>query len=66
MLDENIWLQLSEDEKFAELQTYLAALVVIENGMHELSNTSEQGRLPAIRKELEEKIFKVIELENVT
>jgi len=64
MLDENIWLQLSEDEKFDELQTYLNTFIDIEKGRHELSNTSSQGRLPAIRKDLREKIFKIIELEN--
>jgi hypothetical protein len=66
MLEENIWAQLSEDEKFADLQAYLDAVIAIENGQHELSNTKEQGKLPAIKKELHEKIFKIIELENVT
>lgn len=66
MLDENIWLQLSEDEKFDELQTYLNTFIDIEKGRHELSNTSTQGRLSTIRKELQEKIFKIIELENAT
>jgi hypothetical protein len=66
MLDENIWLQLSEDEKFDELQSYLNAIIDIEKGRHELSNTRAQGRLSSIRKELQEKIFKIIELENAT
>jgi hypothetical protein len=64
MLEENIWLQLNEEEKFAELQSYLQAVIAIEQGKHELSHTSEQGRLPGIKKELHEKIFKIIELEN--
>ena len=66
MLDENIWLQLSEDEKFDELKTYLNTFIDIEKGRHEFSNTSMQGKLSAIRKELQEKIFKIIELENAT
>lgn len=66
MLEENIWMQLSEEEKFAELQTYLNALIEIEDGTHSLSNTLECGRLVDIRKELQEKIFKIIELENAT
>ncbi len=66
MLDENVWMQLGEDEKFAELQTYLDAFIKIEKGLHELSNTREQGRLPAIKKELQQVIFKIIELENAT
>lgn len=64
MLDENIWLQLSEEEKFNELQTYLQAVIAIDSGKHELSRTSEQGKLPSIKKGLHEKIFKIIELEN--
>jgi hypothetical protein len=64
MLDENIWLQLSEDEKFFELQQCLAVLEKIENGTHELQNTKQQGKLSAVRKELQEKIFKIIDLEN--
>lgn len=64
MLDENIWLQLSEEEKFAELQTYLNALVKIDKGQHELSDSHEQGKLSFIKKELHAKIFKIIELEN--
>jgi hypothetical protein len=66
MLDENIWLQLSEEEKFAELQAYLDAVIQIDEGRHELSNTAGQGRLSGIKKELQEKIFKIIELENVS
>jgi hypothetical protein len=64
MLDENIWMQLSEEEKFAELQSYLNAVVKIDKGQHELSHTREQGKLASIKKELREKIFKIIELEN--
>jgi hypothetical protein len=66
MLDENIWLKLSEDEKFAELQAYLDAVIQIDKGMHELSNTRSQGKLSTIKKELQENIFKIIELENAT
>ena len=66
MLDENVWLELSEDEKFAELQAYLDELLSIEKGTHPLSNTREQGRLALIGKELQDNIFKIIELENAT
>ena len=66
MLDENIWLQLNEIEKFAELQAHLDEILSIEKGQHVLSNKREQGKLPAIKKELHEKIFKIIELENAT
>jgi hypothetical protein len=66
MLDENIWMLLSEDEKFVELQSYLNSIIQIDSGSHEISHTSEQGKLAAIKKELEAKIFKVIELENAS
>jgi hypothetical protein len=65
MLEENIWIQLSDLEKFAELQTYLNAIISIDEGKHELSNTPQQGKLVIIKKDLHEKIFKIIELENV-
>ena len=58
-------MQLSEDEKFAELQSYLNALIIIEKGEHEFSHTHQQGKLPDIKKALQAKIFKIIELENV-
>jgi hypothetical protein len=64
MLDENVWMQLSEDEKFLELQNYLNLLLNINNGAHSLSKTSKQGRLAVEAKELQEKIFKIIEIEN--
>jgi len=66
MLDENIWMLLSEDEKFVELQSYLNSIIQIDAGSHEISHTNEQGKLAAIKKELEAKIFKVIELENAS
>lgn len=66
MLEENIWVQLSEEEKFTELQSYIDAVIAIENGQHELSNTREQGKLVALKKELHAKIFQIIELENAT
>jgi hypothetical protein len=64
MLDENIWMQLSDDEKFAELHTYLQEIITIEKGEHELSKSKQQGKLASIKKELQQKIFKIIELEN--
>lgn len=66
MLDEKIWLQLSEEEKFTQLQTYLDQIISIDEGQHEFSKSHMQGRLPEIKKELYNKIFKIIELENVT
>jgi hypothetical protein len=66
MLDENIWLQLTEDEKFSEIQSYLNSYLEIEAGNHELCNTSSQGRLVTIKKELEDKIFKILDIENAS
>ena len=66
MLDENIWLQLSDEDKFAELQSLLDTIINIDEGRHELSNTVQQGKLASIKRELHDKIFKIIELENAT
>ena len=52
MLDENIWMLLSEDEKFAEMQSYIDAVIEIDEGRHELSKTVNQGKLAAIKKNL--------------
>jgi hypothetical protein len=64
MLDETEWLQLSEVDKYEELQKYLQELVLIDKGKHNLSYTREQGKLSKIKTELQNKIFKIIELEN--
>ena len=64
MLDENIWLQLTDDEKFTEIQRYLNEYISIEQGTHELSGKPGQGKLAQVKKELELKIFKILEIEN--
>lgn len=66
MLDENIWLQLTENEKFSEIQTYLNSYLAIEAGEHEMYKTSAQGSLVEIKKELEDKIFKILDIENAS
>ena len=64
MLDETEWLQLSEVDKYEELQKYLQELVLIDKGKHNLSYTREQGKLSKIKTALQNKISKIIELEN--
>jgi hypothetical protein len=64
MLDENIWVKLSDEEKIIELKNYLDQINLIEEGKHKLTHTPEQGKLAGFKKELCEKIFKIIELEN--
>lgn len=66
MLDENIWLQLTDEEKFAEIQSYLNIYNNIELGLHELYKTHEQGKLVELKKEIEAKIFKILEIENAS
>jgi hypothetical protein len=66
MLDENIWLQLKDEEKIAEIKNYLSSYLSIESGEHELYFQSDQGKLPNIKKELESKIFKILEIENAS
>jgi hypothetical protein len=65
MLDENIWMSLTEEEKFTELCAILDTFTNIEEKHHPFCKSKEQGKLPEVRKELEKKFFKIIELENV-
>jgi len=65
MLDENVWLQLNEDEKISELLANLDKVISIEDNTHGLSNTWQQVKLSHIKKELRDKIFKIIEIENL-
>jgi hypothetical protein len=64
MLDENIWVKLSDEEKIIELKNYLDEINLIDEGKHKLTHTPIQGKLAHIKKELCEKIFKIIELDN--
>jgi len=65
MLDENVWLQLTENEKLLEIQNYLNEYLSIEAGNHELYKQKQQGKLVDIKKEIENKIFKILDIENV-
>jgi hypothetical protein len=66
MLDEQLWLRLSEEDKIEEIQDILNKLLNIENGLHELHGTSTQGKIAAIKKELQGNLFKIIDIENAT
>ncbi len=65
MLDENIWLQLNEEEKILELISNIDQIIAIEENTHELSHTFQQGKLSHVKKDLRDKIFKIIEIENL-
>ena len=65
MLDENIWLQLNEEEKILELINSIDQIISIEENTHELSDTFQQGKLSYVKKDLQGKIFKIIEIENL-
>lgn len=65
MLDENIWLQLNEEEKILELISNIDQIIAIEENTHELSGTFQQGKLSHVKKDLRDKIFKIIEIENL-
>jgi hypothetical protein len=65
MLDENIWLQLNEEEKIIELIYSIDQIIAIEENNHELSGTRQQGKLSHVKKDLRDKIFKIIEIENL-
>ena len=64
MIDEKIWLSLSKQEKTKELQSYLDQIIAIDEGRHELSSTTEKGKLAWIKKDLIQKVYKIIEIEN--
>lgn len=66
MLSEELWLKLSDSDKIQEIQDCLNKLLAIENGNHELYGTDMQGKLVGIKKELQDKIFKIIDIENAT
>ena len=64
MLDEKLWITLSEEDKYNEICLRLNKLLNIEKGKHELSKTREQGRLVEIKKTLIEEINQIIDIEN--
>lgn len=64
MLDEKLWITLSEEDKYNEICLRLNELLTIEKGKHELSKTKEQGKLVAIKKTLIEEINQIIDIEN--
>jgi hypothetical protein len=65
MLDENIWMQLTEKEKMLELNSYLNTIAEIDENRHELSNTQFAGKLAKLKKDLQAKVYQIIEWENV-
>lgn len=65
MIDENIWNNLTEDEKLNELETYLNDLRKLEAGNSEYYKTPRQGRIKNLKTEIKNKIKKIIELEHV-
>jgi hypothetical protein len=66
MLDEKLWLTLSDTDKIEEIQTCLDKLLAIENREHELCSSKAEGRLVLLKKELQERLFKIIDIENAT
>ena len=40
-------------------------IIAIEENTHELSDTFQQGKLSHVKKDLRDKIFKIIEIENL-
>ena len=65
MIDEEIWVKLSDDEKLAELEKYLTEYRRLDSGEHELRGTYHQGKIKTLKKELQEKINKIIDLEYI-
>lgn len=65
MIDENIWFNLTDDQKLEELERYLTEYRLLDSGEHELSKTSAAGKIKILKKELKDKIEKIIDLEYV-
>ncbi len=63
MVDKNIWHSLTDDEKLGELESYLTQYRILDSGNHELKGSREAGRIRSLKKELKDKILKIIELE---
>ena len=64
MMTKEVWDSLSQKEQLARLGDILAQLEVIANGKHELTGTGESGRIPAIKKALEEQVLNILEWKN--
>jgi hypothetical protein len=64
MLDEQLWLTLSDEDKIEEIQTCLDQLLAIDHGQHEFYGSNLQGRLVAVKKELQDRLFNIIDIEN--
>jgi hypothetical protein len=66
MIDTNIWHSMSDEEKLEELETLLTSYRKLDSNNHELKGTPEAGKIRGLKKELKEKILKIIELEQQT
>ena len=64
MLDEKLWINLSEEDKYNEICLRLNKLLDIEKGKHEFSRTQEQGKLVEIKNSLIKEINQIIDIEN--
>jgi uncharacterized protein YbcI len=65
MIDENIWFNLTDEQKLEELENYLTEYRLLDSGNHEMSRTSRAGKIKFLKKELRAKIEKIIDLEHV-
>jgi hypothetical protein len=65
MIDENLWQQLSDDEKLEQLEKYLTDFRLLDSGVSEYYGTPMQGKIKTLKTELKKKIHKIIELEHV-
>jgi len=60
----DIWMALTSEEKLNKIQDALNQLDLIGTGRHQLSNKYEQGRLAAVKKDLEKFIINALSWES--
>lgn len=65
-MTKEIWSTLSEQDKKKQIREWLQQVADIDHGRHQLSGSKEQGKLSAVKKDLETLIIKTLEWEKPT
>lgn len=65
MIDENIWFNLSDEEKLEELEKCLTEFRRLDSGEHELKGTYQEGKIKNLKIAVKQKIQKIISMEYV-
>jgi alpha-beta hydrolase superfamily lysophospholipase len=60
----DIWLTLNSEQKFEKMREVLTQLKLIDEGKHPLHNLTKQGRLAAVKKDLEKFVINALSWES--